>query len=102
MKKKTLIIENSDREKTKKFFTKLIITITLLILCTTSIIYIIKISLINKEFAESIAEISKINSKTIFSIDRIYLYSSADAKSKETNKPNWDLDISIYRYCIIY
>lgn len=102
MKKKTLIIENTDKEKTKRFFTKFIITITLLILCVTSIIYIIKVSLINKEFAESIAEISKINSKTVFSIDRIYLYSSADAKSKETNKPIWDLDIYQFTDIALY
>ncbi len=102
MKKKTLIIENTDKERNKRFFTKFIITITLLILCVTSIIYIIKISLINKEFAESIAEISKINSKKVFSIDRIYLYSSADAKSKETNKPIWDLDIYQFTDIALY
>lgn len=75
MKKKTLIVENSDKNN-KKFPIKLIITIALIILCIVMIVNIVKVYLINREFSESITEITRLNSKTVFSIDRIYLYSS--------------------------
>lgn len=96
MKKKTLIIEDKDAEYRKKLYMKLVITITLVILCIMLIVSTIRVYIVNKEFANNMSEIAKLNSKTVFSIDRIYLYSSADAKSKETNKPIWDLDI--YQY----
>lgn len=96
MKKKTLIIEDKNAEYRKKLYIKLAITIVLIILCIMLITSTIKVYIVNKEFANNMSEIAKLNSKTVFSIDRIYLYSSADAKSKETNKPIWDLDI--YQY----
>ncbi len=102
MKKKTLIIEDDSQEKIKNFIIKLIITITLLTLCIVTIVNTIKIISINKEFADSISEMTKKNANTIFSIDRIYLYSSADAVSKETNKPIWDLNIYQYTDIALY
>lgn len=96
MKKKTLIIEDKNAEYRKKLYIKLAITIVLIILCIMLITSTIRVYIVNKEFANNMSEIAKLNSKTVFSIDRIYLYSSADAKSKETNKPIWDLDI--YQY----
>lgn len=102
MKKKTLIIEDIEKQKQKNFFIKLGITIILTILCIILIVNTIRINLVNKKFAEEISETSKINSQTIFSIDRIYLYSSADAKSNETNKPIWDLDIYQFTDIALY
>lgn len=96
MKKKTLIIEDKNAEYRKKLYIKLAITIVLIILCIMLITSTIRVYIVNKEFANNMSDIAKLNSKTVFSIDRIYLYSSADAKSKETNKPIWDLDI--YQY----
>lgn len=96
MKKKTLIIEDKNAEYRKKLYIKLAIIIVLIILCIMLITSTIRVYIVNKEFANNMSEIAKLNSKTVFSIDRIYLYSSADAKSKETNKPIWDLDI--YQY----
>ena len=96
MKKKTLIIEDKNAEYRKKLYIKLAITIVLIILCIMLITSTIRVYIVNKEFANNMSEIAKLNSKTVFSIDRIYLYSSADAKSKETNKPIWDLNI--YQY----
>lgn len=101
MKKRTLIVENSNKSN-KKIPIKLMITIALIILCIAMIVNIIKIYLMNKEFSESITEITRLNSKTVFSIDRIYLYSSADANSKETNKPIWDLDIFQFTDIALY
>lgn len=101
MKKKTLIIDKNKKDS-NKIHIKILITIALLVLCIVMITYIIKIYSVNKEFSDSIAEISKLNYKTVFSIDRIYLYSSADAVSKETNKPIWDLDIYQFTDIALY
>ncbi len=100
MKKKSLIVDNTKKQMS--FPVKLIITIALIVLCIVMIVYSVKVYLINEEFAESVAEIARLNSKTVFSIDRIYLYSSADANSNETNKPIWDLDIFQFTDIALY
>ena len=102
MKKKTLIVEDDKLEKKRKVIVKLIATVVLTVLCVTMCFNIIKINAVNKEFSENISEMAKINSKTVFSIDRIYLYSSADATSKETNKPIWDLDVYQFTDIALY
>lgn len=100
MKRKSLIVDNTKKQMS--FPVKLIITIALIVLCIVMIVYSVKVYLINEEFAESVAEIARLNSKTVFSIDRIYLYSSADANSNETNKPIWDLDIFQFTDIALY
>lgn len=102
MKKKTLIIDDVKKEEKKKFIIKLTILLVIFIICVFIGIYMLKVYLVNKDFSESIAEISRLNTETIFSIDRIYMYSSADAKSNETNKPIWDLDIFQYTDIALY
>ena len=92
MKKKSLIVDEKIRIR-NKFITKIIITIALLILCVVTSIYIIGIYSVNEKFANYVDELSRLNTKTVFSIDRIYLYSSADATSNETTKPVWDLNL---------
>ena len=101
MKKKSLIIDEKTRKR-NKFIAKLIITIALLILCIVTIVNIIGIYKVNSEFSSYIDEIARLNSKTVFSIDRIYLYSSADATSNETTKPVWDLNVSQFTDIAIY
>ena len=101
MKKKSLIIDEKARKR-NKFITKLIITIALATLCIVTIVYIIGIYKVNSEFSSYIDELARINSKTVFSIDRIYLYSSADATSNETTKPVWDLNVSQFTDIAIY
>ncbi len=101
MKKKSLIIDEKA-SKRNKFITKLIITIALVILCIVTIVYIIGIYKVNSEFSSYIDGLSRLNSKTVFSIDRIYLYSSADATSNETTKPVWDLNVSQFTDIAIY
>ena len=101
MKKKSLIIDEKARKR-NKFITKLIITIALAILCIVTIVYIIGIYKVNSEFSSYIDELARLNSKTVFSIDRIYLYSSADATSNETTKPVWDLNVSQFTDIAIY
>ena len=101
MKKKSLIIDEKTRKR-NKFIAKLIITVALLILCIVTIVYIIGIYKVNSEFSSYIDELARLNSKTVFSIDRIYLYSSADATSNETTKPVWDLNVSQFTDIAIY
>ena len=101
MKKKSLIIDEKTRKRNKSI-TKLIITIALAILCVVTIVNIINIYKVNMEFASYIDGLARLNSKTVFSIDRIYLYSSADATSNETTKPVWDLNILQYTDIAIY
>ena len=95
MKKKTLIVDEKTIKR-NKFITKLIITVVLLILCIVTIVEIVKVYKINEEFSNYIDGLARMNSKTVFSIDRIYLYSSADATSNETTKPVWDLNLFQY------
>ena len=101
MKKKSLIIDEKTRKR-NKFIAKLIITVALLILCIVTIVYIIGIYKVNSEFSSYIDELARLNSKTVFSIDRIYLYSSADATSNETTKPVWDLNVSQFTDIAMY
>ena len=101
MKKKSLIIDEKIRNR-NKFIIKLIITIALIILCVVTITNIINIYVINKKFSDNIDQIARLNSKTVFSIDRIYLYSSADAISNETTKPVWDLNILQFTDIALY
>ena len=101
MKKKSLIIDEKSRKR-NKLIAKLIVTLILVVLCTVTIIDIITIYKINDSFSDSIDEIARLNSKTVFSIDRIYLYSSADATSNETTKPVWDLNIFQFTDIALY
>lgn len=101
MKKKSLIIDEKSRKR-NKLIAKLIVTLILVVLCTVTIIDIITIYKINDSFSNSIDEIARLNSKTVFSIDRIYLYSSADATSNETTKPVWDLNIFQFTDIALY
>ena len=71
-------------------------------MCIVTIVYIIGIYKVNSEFSSYIDELARLNSKTVFSIDRIYLYSSADATSNETTKPVWDLNVSQFTDIAIY
>ena len=101
MKKKSLIIDEKTIKR-NKFLTKLIITIALLILCVVSIVEIAKVYTINDDFSNYIDSIARLNSKTVFSIDRIYLYSSAVATSNETTKPVWDLNLYQFTDIALY
>ena len=58
--------------------------------------------LANNKFAEDINEIWKLNSNTIFSIDNIYMYSSADAENNEEDRAIWNLNVHQYTDIAIY
>lgn len=50
----------------------------------------------------TIADMASLNSKQTFSIDKIYLYSSANATNNETKKSMWDLNIYQYTDIALY
>lgn len=100
MRKKTTVIVNGKKNNDTR--SKLIaITILILVLIAMLVYTLIRFVTSNK-FAEDINEIWKLNSKTIFSIDNIYMYSSADADSNEEDRAIWNLNVHQYTDIAIY
>lgn len=50
----------------------------------------------------TIADMTSLNAKQTFTIDKIYLYSSANATNNETKKSMWDLNIYQYTDIALY
>ena len=100
MRKKTTVIVNGKKNNDTR--SKLIaITILILVLIAMLVYTLIRFVTSNK-FAEDINEIWKLNSNTIFSIDSIYLYSSADADSNKEDRAIWNLNVHQYTDIAIY
>ena len=58
---------------------------------------------VNQVFAEEVDAFSKLNAKTVFSIDKIYLYSSASGEAPaENNNVSWNLNLFQYTDIAIY
>lgn len=101
-------VDNFFYKKTKNSLTKSMILKSILILIILILILLIGTILSNKFLLKSNLEktmlhISSINSKKVFSLNKIYIYSSADAVSKDTaNQPIWKLDISQYSDIAIF
>lgn len=81
MKSKTTVIVNGKKPNNirEKLFTLVVLSIIFIMLLIFTIIS--KVS--SQKFANEINEFAKLNAKTVFSIDKIYMYSSADATSNE-------------------
>lgn len=92
----------SHKRGTKYYIFKAVIFILLVIL----LIVLIKINYNDAQrkvaLENTIADITSFNAKQVFSIDKIYLYSSADAINNETKKPMWNLDVYQYTDIAIY
>ena len=101
MRKKTTVVVNG-KKKVDNTKTKLI-AVTILLLILILMIVLTLISFIsNNKFAKEIDEFSKLNSKTVFSIDKIYMYSSADADNLEENNAMWRLNIHQFTDIALY
>ena len=101
MRKKTTVVVsgNKKRDNTKSK----LIAVTVLLLILILMIVLTLISFIsNNKFAKEIDEFSKLNSKTVFSIDKIYMYSSADADNLEENNAMWRLNIHQFTDIALY
>lgn len=100
MRKKTTVIVNGNEKYNVK--RKLILTIVLLIVLILMLFSTISIRIMNKKMAEDRSNIYKLNARTIFSIDKIYLYSSASATKNTEHRAVWNInpyqftDIAIY------
>lgn len=100
MKRKTTVIINGKRNHNVK--RKLIISTILMIILIVILSYIISTIRINQKFADDVNEFYKLNSKTIFSIDKMYMYSSANAIENKETRPVWNLNLYQYTDIAIY
>ena len=94
--KNTVVINGKKRNYRNKkvnIVYKLSLTIFLIVVLIVMLFFTIKNYQINLEFARQIDEFSNLNSKTVFSIDKISLYSSGFATKNKDNRPLWDLNI---------
>ena len=85
--------------KTLKITVSLII---LLIIIICIYFYFIKNIFIRNNFEQHYTYTSSLNEETVFSLDKIVLFSSATVDTKELNNSVWDLDISQYTDICIY
>ena len=101
MRKKTTVIVNGKkkRDNTKA---KLVAITILLSIFIFMLVYTLITNISNNKFAKEINEFSKLNSKTVFSIDKIYMYSSADADNTEKNRAIWNLNVHQYTDIALY
>lgn len=95
----TVVINGNQRFKLRR---KLIIAIVLIIATVLLYVYLASTFLINKSFAEETDEFYKLNQKTIFSIDKIYMYSSASAIENNEKKPIWNINLFQFTDIAIY
>ena len=98
-KTRTIVLSRKRKINTK---TKLIICVVLLIFLIFSARSIVICQLANKNFAEVADSFYTSNAKTVFSIDKIILYSSANAIKNEVTRPVWNLNIYQYTDIAIY
>lgn len=98
-KQSTVIINGRKKNNIKrKFSFALILTIIAILFAR----YTIAIKICNDKFAEQADEFYRLNAQTIFSIDKIYMYSSANAIENKENRPIWNLNLYQYTDIAIY
>lgn len=94
-------MKNSSPKKSNKLV-KFIVFILLVILLAV----LIKINYTDAQrkvaLENTIADMTTLNSKQAFSIDKIYLYSSANATNNETKKSMWNLNVYQYTDIALY
>lgn len=100
MKRNTTVIVNGKKPVNLK--RKLLIEIILLVFIFVFIGMNLQIKHVNKVFAKEVDDFNKLNAKTIFSIDKIYLYSSANAIENKENRPIWNLNLFQFTDMCIY
>ena len=100
MKKKNTVVFNSNDEY--RASRKLIALIVMTAFIVVSLVKIFSIKYVNDEFAKQADNFFKLNEKTVYSIDKIYMYSSADAIKNKVTRPLWNLDIYQYTDIALY
>ncbi len=99
-KKATTIIFNGKRPRNTR--EKVVIIIALTIIAIALWTFIILNYVNNRKFAEEINNFSKLNQKTVFSIDKIYMYSSSGATENEEDRAIWNLNINQFTDIALY
>lgn len=100
MRNKTTVIVNGDEKY--KIKRKIFISVVLLIILILMLHFTISVKLMNKKLDDERSNIYKLNSKTVFSIDKITFYSSASAIENAEKRAVWNInpyqftDIAIY------
>ena len=97
--KNTIVLSRKKKMNTK---TKLILCILLIIFLVFSIRNIVICQVANRNLAEMADSFYMSNAKTVFSIDKIILYSSANAIKNEVTRPVWNLNVYQYTDIAIY
>ncbi len=100
MKKKTTVVFKGKKQS--YFKEKLIAVVFLLLILIVMLVYTILSIVTNEKFAQEVNSFSKLNSKTVFSIDKIYLYSSAYADSNEEDRAIWNLNVHQFTDIALY
>lgn len=100
MKNRTTVIINGKRKNNIK--RKIVSCILLLVLLVIMVFNIIVTVVSNNKFSKEINDFFKLNSKTVFSIDKIYMYSSANADSNAEDRAIWNLNIHQFTDIAIY
>ena len=78
---------------------KYLLTAGLLVVLILMIFFRIRIKITNEAFAKEIEQFASYNKSTVFSIDGIYMFSSAGATTNVDPKPEWNLNIFQF-FCI--
>ena len=94
---------NNQHKKSKKYY---IIKFIIFVLLSALLVLLIKINYNDAQrktsLENTIADITSLSSKQTFSIDKIYLYSSANATNNETKKSMWNLNVYQYTDIALY
>ena len=89
-------------KKTYNIKRKLFIVIVLFIVGALLLRHIILVKVSNDKFAQQVSNFYKLNAQPIFSIDKIYMYSSANAIENKETRPVWNLNIYQYTDIALY
>src|SRR5574344_578226 len=100
LKRKANVILNGHKKN--RIIYKLFVIVLLIIIFALMLTNTIQTYTINEKFSQEVNDFSKLNTSTIFSIDKIYMYSSATAESNAETRPIWNLNISQYTDIALY
>ena len=81
---------------------KYLLTAVLIIVLILMIFFRIRIKVTNDAFAREIEQFASFNKSTVFSIDGIYMFSSAGATTNVDPKPEWNLNIFQFTDIALY
>ena len=89
-------------KKTYNLKRKLFIVIVLFLIDALLLRHIIMVKIANDKFAQQASNFYKLNAQPVFSIDKIYMYSSANAIENKETRPVWNLNIYQYTDIALY